>query len=73
MEVTTPTIVKVPSRVIKNHTNDDNNTEHSHIKAAATKIIIRIGSWAMVNRNIANGGPKTKKTPPKNSGNVIFD
>lgn len=44
IDVTTPTIVKVPSRVIKNHTNDDSNTEHSHINAAATKTMIRIGS-----------------------------
>lgn len=55
-----------------NQTKDDSNREHSQKNAAATKIIIRMGSWAIVNVNIANGGPNAKNVQPKNSGTVIF-
>lgn len=65
-------MVNVPKRVIKNQTSDESSNEHNHINAAATKMIIRIGSCAIVIINIASGGPKAKKTPPKNSGTVIM-
>lgn len=55
-----------------NHINDDNSSEHSQKNAAATNIIIRIGSLAIVNANIASGGPNAKNEQPKNSGTVIF-
>lgn len=35
-------------------------------------MIILMGSAAMVNVNIASGGPKAKKAQPKNSITVIF-
>lgn len=55
-----------------NQTNDDNKSEQSHTNAAATKIMIRIGSCAMVMVNIAKAGPNVRKAQPKNSGKVIL-
>lgn len=55
-----------------NQMNDDNSNEHNQTKAAATSTMIRIGSWAMVNVNIANDGPNASNVQPKNSGKVIF-
>lgn len=52
--------------------NDDSSNEHSQTKAAATSTMMRIGSWAMVNVNIANDGPNARNVQPKNSGKVIF-
>ncbi|EFA03459.1 hypothetical protein TcasGA2_TC013452 [Tribolium castaneum] len=54
------------------HHNEDNRRETSQKNAAAIRIMIRTGSWAIVNTNIANGGPKAKKVHPKNSTKVIF-
>lgn len=51
--------------------SDDSNSEQSHTNAAATKIITRIGSWAMVMVNMASAGPNARKAQPKNSGKVI--
>lgn len=50
---------------------DDSSSEQSHRKAAATKMIIRMGSWAIDNVNIANGGPNARQAQPKNSAAVI--
>lgn len=55
-----------------NQMNDDSSNEHSQTKAAATNTIMRIGSWAMVNVNIANDGPNARNVQPKNSGKVIL-
>lgn len=71
IDTTTPTIVNTPSWVISSHTKEDNSSEQSHMNAAATKMIMRIGSCAMVITNMANGGPNTRKIPPKNSAIVI--
>lgn len=54
-----------------NQMNDDSSNAHSQTKAAATSTMIRIGSWAMVNVNIANDGPNARNVQPKNSGKVI--
>lgn len=48
------------------------NIETSQKNDAPIKIIIRMGSWAIVNVNIARGGPKAKKAHPKNSAIVIL-
>lgn len=52
--------------------NDESSNEHSQTKAAATNMIIRIGSCATVIVNIANDGPNARNVQPKNSGKVIF-
>lgn len=70
--------MNIPMNVISrngtsmNQMNDDSKSAQSHTNAAATRIIIRIGSWAMVIVNIASGGPNARKAQPKNSGRVIL-
>lgn len=71
MDMTIPMMVISLSGTNTNHTNDDRSNAQSHKNAAAIKIIIRIGSCAIVIVNIANGGPNAKNAHPKNSGNVI--
>lgn len=44
----------------------------SQKKALAISIIILIGSAAIVNVNMASGGPKARKAQPKKSMTVIF-
>lgn len=51
---------------------DDSSNEISQKKALAISMIILMGSAAMVNVNIASGGPKAKKAQPKKSITVIF-
>lgn len=51
---------------------DDKSKEISQKKALAISIIIFIGSLAIVNANMANGGPKAKEAQPKKSITVIF-
>lgn len=72
MEMIIPKAVTSRNGKITNQMNDDSKSEQSHKKAAATKIIIRIGSWATVIVNMANGGPNARNAHPKNSGNVIL-
>lgn len=55
-----------------NHRNDDNNNESNQKNAAAINMIILTGSQAIVNINMARGGPKAKNVQPKNSETVIF-
>lgn len=55
-----------------NQMNDDRSSEHSQTKAAATSTMMRMGSLAMVNANIAKDGPNARNVQPKNSGKVIF-
>lgn len=66
-----PKMVTSLSGTTINQTSDDSKREQSHKNAAATKIIIRIGSCATVIMNMANGGPNARKAHPKNSGKVI--
>lgn len=73
IEIIIPIAVYSLSGTKMNHTSDDIKSEQSHKNAAATKMITRIGSWAMVIVNMANGGPKARNAQPKNSGNVIFN
>lgn len=73
IEMSIPMMVYSLSGTNMNHTNDDNSSEQSHTNAAATRMIIRMGSCAMVMLNMANGGPKARNAQPKNSGIVIFD
>lgn len=68
-----PMIVYSLSGTNTNHTSDDNKSEQSHKNAAATRMITRMGSWATVIVNMANGGPKARNAQPKNSGKVIFN
>lgn len=72
IEIIIPMIVTSRNGTNMNQMNDDSKSEQSHTNAAATRIIIRIGSWAMVIVNIANGGPNARKAQPKNSGKVIL-
>lgn len=72
IEMIIPIIVTSRSGTNKNQMNDDSKSAQSHTNAAATKIMIRIGSWATVMVNMANGGPKARKAQPKNSGKVIL-
>lgn len=72
IETIIPMIVKSRNGTNINQMNDDSKSEQSHTNAAATRIIIRIGSCAMVIVNIANGGPNARKAQPKNSGKVIL-
>jgi hypothetical protein len=65
------TVISMPICTITNQIIDDTNKEQSQKKAAAIKIIILIGSWATVNVNIANAGPKARNAHPKNSGKVM--
>ncbi|KAI4498061.1 hypothetical protein M0802_006885 [Mischocyttarus mexicanus] len=51
---------------------DDKSKEMSQKKALAISMIILIGSLAIVNVNMANGGPKAKKAQPKKSITVIL-
>lgn len=67
-----PKGVKLLNGTNMNQTSEDSNSEQSHKNAAATKIIIRIGSCAMVMVKHANAGPKARKAQPKNSGKVIL-
>lgn len=51
---------------------DDSSREMSQKKALAISMIILMGSAAMVNVNMASGGPKAKQAQPKKSITVIF-
>lgn len=51
---------------------DDSSREMSQKKALAIRIIILMGSAAMVKVNMASGGPKARKAQPKKSITVIF-
>lgn len=70
--------MNIPMNVISrtgtnmNQMNDDSKSEQSHTNAAATRMIIRMGSWAMVIVNMASAGPNARNAQPKNSGNVIL-
>lgn len=72
MEMIIPMNVISRNGTKMNHMNDDSKRAQSHTNAAATRIIIRIGSWAMVIENIASGGPNARNAQPKNSGKVIL-
>lgn len=67
-----PNDVTLRSGTNMNQMNDESKSEQSHTNAAATKMMIRIGSCAMVMVNIAKAGPNVRKAQPKNSGKVIF-
>lgn len=71
MEMIIPKAVTSRSGTNMNQTREESNSEQSHKNAAATKMMIRIGSCAMVILNMANAGPNARKAQPKNSGNVI--
>ena len=51
---------------------DDKSNETSQKKEAAMRMMIRMGSWAIVSVNIAIGGPKARNEQPKNSTTVIL-
>lgn len=72
MEIIIPNMVTSRIGTNINQMNDEIKSEQSHKNAAATNIIIRMGSWAMVIENMANAGPKARKAQPKNSGKVMF-
>lgn len=54
-----------------NHSIEESSRARSQKNPAAIRIIIRIGSWAIVNVNIAIAGPNAMKAHPKNSATVI--
>lgn len=54
-----------------NHRIEESSRASSQKNPAAMRIIIRMGSWAMVNVNMAMAGPKAKPAHPKNSATVI--
>lgn len=51
---------------------EERSRASSQKKPAAIRIMIRIGSWAIVNVNMAIAGPKARKAHPKNSATVIL-
>lgn len=51
---------------------DDSSRAMSQKKALAINMIILMGSAAMVNANMASGGPKARQAQPKKSITVIF-
>jgi len=51
---------------------DDNSRDISQKKALTINMIILMGSAAMVNINMASGGPKARQAQPKKSMTVIF-
>lgn len=69
---TSPMDVYARNGTNMNQMNDDRSSEHSQTKAAATSTMMRMGSWAMVNVNMANAEPNARNVQPKNSGKVIF-
>lgn len=71
IEKTSPKLKYSRSGTIANQNIEDISSDSSHTNAAAIKIIIRMGSWAIVKMNIASGGPKAKNVHPKNSETVI--
>lgn len=54
-----------------NHSIEDRSSDTSQKKPAAIRMIILIGSCAIVKVNIAMDGPNAKKAHPKNSATVI--
>lgn len=72
MEIIIPKTVTFRSGTNMNQTSDESKSEQSHTNAAATKMMIRIGSCAMVMVNMARAGPKARKAQPKNSGKVML-
>lgn len=72
IETIMPNNVKSLNGTIMNQISADSSNAHSQRKAAATKMMMRIGSLAMVSVNIANGGPNARNAHPKNSGSVIL-
>lgn len=63
-ENTIPKAGTVRNGTTANHIIDDINNDSNHTNAAAINMIIRIGSWAIENINMANGGPNAKKLQP---------
>lgn len=55
-----------------NQTSDDANRATSQTNAAAIRMMMRIGSCMMVNRNMEKGVPKARNVHPANSAKVIF-
>lgn len=72
-EKTKPNARSPRSGITTNHHREDRSSDTSQKNAAAINIIILTGSWAIVNKNIANGGPNARNAQPKNSTNVITE
>lgn len=66
-ENTRPNASLLRKGITMNHKSDDIKNDSSQKKALAIRIIILIGSLAIVKANIARGGPNARNVQPKNS------